>query len=207
MPDFGDVNPNTGLPSARYEGQGEVDPLAPSVGNGQISMADWQAYQAKRRKDALLGVLGVLGMTTGLGFAGQALGGAGAAGAIGAGGGASAPEFGLGAANTGIWSGAGMTPAAYGAGGAAGAAGGGFLGMSAKDLAALGLGLGGVVGGAMSPKPDMSVNTSTKDPQLQELLAMMMGRMKKAEPLQDSVYAMANGLLPTQYQKGGGGMG
>lgn len=213
MPDFGDVNPNTGLPAARYEGQGEIDPLAPSVGNGQISLADWQAYQAKRKKDALLGTL----LTLGGMFAAPAAsyGGGAAVGAGGAGVGASSPEFGLGAANTGIWSGAGMTPAAYGGagtaagigGGAAGAAGGGFLGMSAKDLAALGLGLGGTIGGALAPKPDMSVNTSTKDPQLQELLAMMMGRMKKAEPLQDSIYAMANGLLPTQYQKGGGGMG
>jgi len=204
MADFGDVDPTTGLPSARTQFEGQLDPNAPSVANGRITPEAYAQYQRDRQRKAILGILSVLGATTGLGFAGQA-----GAGAAGAGGAASSPEFGVGAANTGTWSGAGMTPSAFsGAAGAGGAAaGGGFLGMSAKDLAALGLGLGGVVGGAMSKPPDMSPNTGTNDPQLRELLNMMMGRMRKAEPLQDSVLSMANGLLPTQYQKGGGGMG
>jgi hypothetical protein len=41
---------------------------------------------------------------------------------------------------------------------------------------------------------------------LQALMRAMQGRLDKSEPLYDSVLQMANGLLPTSYQKGGGGM-
>lgn len=209
MPDFGDG-------SAR-EDYGTADPNAPSVANGQITPAQWAEYQSKRRRDALLGVLGLVGATTGLGMAGQALGGATA-------GAANSPSFGIGAANTGTWTYPGATAAgAAGAGaagaGAAGAAGSGVAntiagatgkglggalgGLSAQDLVALSAALAGTVGGAVSGRnqTDAGVNTMTTDPQLKELLALMQGRLKKSEPLHDSVLSMANGLLPTQYQR------
>lgn len=212
MADFGDVDPDAGRTSARTQFSGTVDPLAPSVANGGISLAEWQAYQAKRKKDALLGYLKIFAATTGLGALGQLTTGAGAAaGSLGAipGGAPWAVTPYVGTAS--------MAPTGAAAvGGTVGGAmsqlaGGGvakkFLGMSPKDLLALAAGTAGTVGGALAKKPDLAPNTATTDPQLQELLALMSGRLKKSEPLFDSVQAMANGLLPTQYQKGGGGMG
>ena len=87
------------------------------------------------------------------------------------------------------------------------AKGGLFGGLSAKDWAALGLTGVGTLGGMLSNPGNFDPNTATNDPQLQKLLATMQGRLDKSEPLYDSIMAMANGLLPTQYQKGGGGMG
>lgn len=211
MPDFGDG-------SAR-EDYGTMDPNAPSVANGQITPAQWAEYQSKRRRDAILGVLGVLGGTTALGAVGGAMGGTAAAGSAG-------PEFGIGAANTGTWA----TPAQVfgtGAGAAAGAGvgignqvidgvkdkvkdevvkkSGVFGGMDAKDLMGLIAAITGTVGAIKSQPPNTQPTSATTDPQMQEVVNMMLNRMRKAEPLQDSALAMANGLLPTQYQNGGRG--
>jgi len=212
MPDFGDG-------SAR-EGYGEVDPYAPSVSNGQISPEQWAEYQKKRHRDALLGILATVGGATGLGFAGQALGGAAAG----------SPQFGIGAANTGTWAnsvgaapglaggaaGAGTGAAAGAAGGAATkiANGGGMIddvvdvgkktmgGLSATDLISLGTALTGLIGGSLANNNTSTTpTTATSDPQLKELMALMQGRLKKSEPLYDSALSMANGLLPTQYQR------
>ena len=211
MPDFGDGSPR--------EEYGQADPNAPSVANGQISPAQWAEYQAKRRRDMILGLLSVAGMTTGLGVAGQALGGAGVAGSAATGGGeavgAAYPGAGLFGAPAGTAGGTGAgvgASVATGVGGGAGAGAGSaagnlFAGMSGRDLAALGLGLGGTIGGAMSNPPNTNPSSATSDPQMAELLSLMSGRLKKSEPLHDSVLSMANGLLPMQYQKGGGGMG
>jgi hypothetical protein len=214
VPDF-----NDGSDQARYEYQGQVNPNDPSLANGGISLAEWQAYQAKRKKDALLGVLGILGATTGLGALG-AMGGASGAAASGAlpaieggapwavtpyAGTASMVPSGAAAVGGSVGAGAAGAAAGAGAGGASAAGAGGFLGMSAKELMALALGTAGTIGGAMADKPNMEPNTATKDPQLQELLSLMSGRLKKSEPMFDSVQSMANGLLPTQYQNGGRG--
>ena len=200
MPDFGDGSPR--------EDYGAVDQNAPSVANGQISPAQWAEYQSKRRRDYILGMLGVLGGSVGLGFAGQALGGAGAAGASASAGGGLPPVTG-GApwAITPYAQSATMAaPGAAGAGAGAGA-GGLFAGMSARDLAALGLSAAGTIGGALSNNNTNTTPTSaTTDPQMKELLDLMMNRMRKSEPNFDSAQAMAQGLLPTQYQRGGGGM-
>jgi hypothetical protein len=213
MPDFGD-----GSPREQY---GQADPFAPSVANGQISPEQWAAYEAKRRRDALFGMLGVLGMTTGLGAVGQMVGGAGGAAASGVPGamGAAEAPLGVGSVTGGTLASTPMTSlapyagtvagtgAATGGGGGIGSAIGSAMGgMSAKDWVALAAGLTGTIGGALSPKPNMTPNTMTTDPNLQRLLATMQGRMDKSEPLYDSIMSMANGLLPTQYQKGGGGM-
>ena len=204
MPDFGDGSPR--------EDYGQVDQNAPSVANGQISPAQWAEYQSRRRRDAILGMLGVLGGTVGLGFAGQALGGAGtAATATGAGGGSLPPVTG-GApwaitpyAQSATMAGTGAAAGGAAAGGAG--AGGLFAGMSARDLAALGLSGASAIGGALSGRNnDMTPTSATTDPAMAELLSIMSGRLRKSEPLFDSVQSMANGLLPTQYQKGGGGM-
>lgn len=214
MRDFGDHQEGAG----RYEHQGSVNPADPSLANGGITPAQWAEYQAKRRRDLILGLLGVAGGSIGLGAAGAALGGAGAAGsaASGAGSAGSLAPISGGApwavtpyAGSATMAGTGAAGAGAAAGGAAagGGLGGMFAGMSARDLASLGLGVTGAIGGAMSRPPDMSPSSATSDPQMQELLALMSGRLKKSEPLHDSVLAMANGLLPTQYQKGGGGMG
>jgi hypothetical protein len=203
VPDFGDQQPGQG----RHDTFGTVDPLAPSVSNGQITPEQWAEYQAKRKKDAILGSLLTLGGMFGGGALGGALGGGGSASSAGAG---ASPAFGVGAANTGIWSGAATAPSiATGALGAGGGAGASSLlgGMSARDLAAIGLSLGGTIGGAMSKPQNMSPTTQTSDPNLQALMQAMQRRLDKSEPLYDSVLNMANGLLPTQYQKGGGGMG
>lgn len=214
MPDFGDIDPNTGRPSSRTEFEGTVDPFAPSVANGQITPAQWAEYQSKRRRAAILGSLGLLGGTIGGGFLSQALtGGAGAAGAAasgsGAGTGALAPV--AGGAPWAVTPFAGTaTMAGTGAGAGAGIAGGAgsvLAGLSARDIAALGASLAGTVGGAMSKPPDTNPTTATSDPNIQALMQMMQRRLDKSEPLYDSVLAMADGLLPTRYQKGGGGMG
>ena len=196
----------------RYQYQGSVNPADPSVANGQITPEQWHQYQMQRRRAALMGILGTLGGATALGAAGSALGGAGgsAAGALPpvsggapwavtpyAGAASMAPT---GAATVGgsIGAGAGLT-----GGGGAGLLGG----MSAKDILALSLAGASTVGGAMSGRNEnMSPNTGTNDPQMKELMDLMLGRVRKSEPLHDSILAMANGLLPTQYQKGGGGM-
>lgn len=226
MGDFGDAYDSG---QGRYLYQGQVDPNAPSLANGGISPAEWADYQARRKKDALLGVLGILGGSAGLGFLGNALGGAAAA----------APEFavsttplasgavtastvpiaaagGAGSAGAGIAGGLGAGAGALGRTGGDlvnhkmdSGGGSSVLGMSPKDLIALAMGLTGTVGGFLSGKnntPNLGPNTATTDPQLQKLLASMQGRLDKSEPLVDSIFAMANGLLPTQYQKGGGGM-
>ena len=230
MPDFGDSVDQNGTGTGRYQYQGQRDP-----NDVALSPDEWERYQQKRHRQALLGVLGLLGMTTGLGAAGAAFTGAGgaAAGAAGSGalpaieGGApwaitpyagTASMVPTGAALTGGTIGAGAGGAGTGAAGAGGAATGagaagvgtkGLLGgLSARDLLAIATGTAGTVGSYINGRnnrTNLDPNTSTKDPQLQELLSMMMSRMKKAEPLQDSVYAMANGLLPTQYQNGGRG--
>src|SRR5688572_26573060 len=90
MPDYGDVNPDTGQSNLRTNTAGSVDPLAPSVSNGQISPAQWAEYQTKRRRDAIMGLVGTLGgmfggsaLSAGLGGYGA---GAAASGAGGAGG-------------------------------------------------------------------------------------------------------------------------
>jgi hypothetical protein len=220
MPDFGD---NEG---GRYEGYGEVNPNDPSLANGGITPAQWAEYQARRRRDAILGVLGVIGGTSALGGLGAAMGGGAAAaagstpvtGALGtAGSGAisgamagGAGAAGGGAAVTGALgtAGSGAIGSAMTGAGAAGGAGAGLLGgLSARDLAALGLTVGSTVGQMRAGNPNTAPNTSTTDPNLQALMQLMQRRLDKSEPLYDSVLAMANGLLPTQYQKGGGGMG
>jgi len=106
----------------------------------------------------------------------------------------------------------GVTPSQPGAAGGGAAGAGGlaslFAGMSPREIAGLIMALGGTVGGALSGGGEnFSPTTTTSDPQLQALMRSMQGRLDKSEPLYDSVLNMANGLLPTQYQKGGGGMG
>lgn len=205
MPDFGDGSPR--------ENYGEVDANAPSVSNGMISPEQWAEYKRKRHQQALMGILGTLGGTTALGALGGALGGGGAAAGSAAGsatinGLPMAPYAGT-AAMSAPGVGAGAAGGALGtmAGGAAGGEAKGVLGgMDAKDLMALALGLTGTVGGMMSKPNDTAPTSATTDPQMQELIALMSGRLKKSEPMFDSVQAMANGLLPTAYQKGGGGM-
>jgi hypothetical protein len=220
MPDFGDHDPNN--EGGRYFYEGQVNPNDPSLANGGITPEQWEAYQAKRRRDRIFGILGLAGGTVGLGALGAALGGAGAAaGAAGAGaggGGALAPIAG-GApwavtpyAGSATMVGTGLGAGAAGAAGAGMAGGGSAIGrllggLSARDLAALGLTAAGTVGGMMQDKPNFGPNTQTSDPQLAALMQSMQRRLDKSEPLYDSVLNMANGLLPTQYQKGGGGMG
>jgi len=205
MPDFGDG-------SGRDDTFGTVDPYAPSVANGQITPAQWAEYQSKRKKDALLGILGVLGGTTALGAAGMALGGGTTAASA-------APEFGFGAANTGAWT----MPPAVGAGTGAVTAGsaantildktkdlapkaGGLIGgLDSKDLMGLIAALTATVGAVKSNPPATAPTSATTDPAMAELVALMQGRLKKSEPMFDSVQKMANGLLPTQYQNGGRG--
>lgn len=112
--------------------------------------------------------------------------------------------------------GAAGTAAGMGAGTIAGGAGtaagtralGGAMGrLSAQDLISLGLAGAGTVGGLMSNPPTMAPTTQTTDPNLQKLIASMQGRLDQSEPLYKSIMAMANGLLPTQYQNGGGSGG
>jgi hypothetical protein len=234
MPDFGDVDPDTGRTSARTQFEGTLDPLAPSVANGQITPAQWAEYQAKRRRDAILGTFLTLGGMLGAQPLANAMGiGSAGAGSVTGGGeavGAAYPGAGLfGAPATPVAaSGAASGSAAAGAGagalkipgytpgwegntniiGAGSGAAKTILGMAPRDLAALGLGVGSTVGGAISGRnQNTAPTTATSDPNLQALMQAMQRRLDKSEPLYDSVLAMANGLLPTQYQKGGGGMG
>ena len=90
-------------------------------------------------------------------------------------------------------------------GGAAGGASGGLAGLlaglTAKDWLALAAAAAGITGAARSNSSSMAPNTLTDDPQLKELLGLMKGRIQKSEPLHDSILSMANGLLPTQYQR------
>lgn len=233
MPEFGDTGEGSG---GRYQYQGQVDPNAPSVSNGMITPQQWQEYQRRRHRAALLGILGTLGGTAGLGALGQMFGGAAGAGSGAWGtmgsvagspyasvtGGLGSAAGGAGAAG-GILGGAGAAAGtgAAGAAGAVGAAGGaaggaaagasqGLLGgLTARDLLALGTGLTGMVGGAMSNGPETEPTSATSDPMMKELIDLMMGRLRRSEPLHQSVLDMANGLLPTQYQRpqgGGGGM-
>jgi hypothetical protein len=110
--------------------------------------------------------------------------------------------------------GAAAVGGSVGAAGAAGALGGAASGLSsllgglsASELAALGLTAAGTIGAATQDRPQFGPNTMTADPNLQALMQSMQRRLDKSEPLYDSVLNMANGLLPTQYQRGGGGMG
>jgi hypothetical protein len=77
-----------------------------------------------------------------------------------------------------------------------------FAGMSPKDIAALIAALGGTIGGALSKPNDLTPTSATTDPAMAEVLALMRGRLQKSEPMFDSALAMANGLLPTAYQRG-----
>lgn len=206
MPDFGDG-------SAREE-YGQVDPYAPSLANGQITPEQWAEYSRKRRRAAILGTLGTI---AGMSFAQPAVNALGLGASAGGGAAASAsggaiPSFateGIGFSAAPAIGAGGSAAAGAGAGAAAGgsgaAASGLFAGMSARDLAALGLTGAGMVGGAMSTPPNMQPNTQTTDPNLQKLIATMQGRLDQSEPLYKSIMAMANGLLPTQYQNGGAG--
>lgn len=83
---------------------------------------------------------------------------------------------------------------------------GGLLGkMDAKDVMALLAALSGTVGVLKSTGGGSNASSATTDPAMQEVLALMAGRLKKSEPMFDSVQSMANGLLPTAYQNRGGG--
>ena len=83
-----------------------------------------------------------------------------------------------------------------------------LAGLSPRDKVAIMAALAGTIGGAASGRgQNTGINTPTSDPNLQALMQAMQRRLEKSEPLYDSVLNMANGLLPTQYQKGGGGMG
>jgi len=214
MPDFGDVNPDTGRGSARTEFEGTVDPYAPSVANGQISPEQWAEYQKKRKRDAIFGLLGTLGLTTGLGALGAGIRGAGAgAGALNSASGAlPAIEGGAPWAVTPFATTATMSAPGVGAGigagvGAGAGAASSFMGLSPRDIAALAAAGIGTVGGALDRPENMQPNTQTTDPNLQKLMQTMQGRLDQSEPLYKSIMAMANGLLPMQYQNGGAGRG
>jgi len=94
---------------------------------------------------------------------------------------------------------------AGGIGSAASEAGRSLLGLSARDWAALAASGVGTIGGLMSNQPLQAPTSATTDPNMQKLLATMQGRLDQSEPLYKSIMAMANGLLPTQYQNGGSG--
>ena len=231
MPDYGDVNPETGQTSARTEFEGTLDPNAPSVSNGMISPQQWAEYQRRRRRNAILGILGTIGGASALGGLGSLFSGGGAA-AGGAAGGALPPIAGgapwaltpfvapVAASGTGA-AGAGLAGAAAGgvgsavgrgAGQAAGnvagtAADGAMGGMSPQDWLALVTSLTGTVGGALSNPTQTEPTTATTDPALREMLDLMSSRIRRSEPLHNSILSMANGLLPTQYQNGGQGRG
>lgn len=76
-----------------------------------------------------------------------------------------------------------------------------FAGLTARDWIALAAAVAGITGAVRSNNPNLTPNTLTDDPQLKELLGLMKGRLQKSEPLHDSILSMANGLLPTQYQR------
>lgn len=88
-----------------------------------------------------------------------------------------------------------------------GGGGPGLFGLSSQDTMALLSALAGLAGG-MGKGPNTDVTSATSDPNMRALMEMMQGRLTKSEPLYDSILAMANGLLPTQYQRSGvGAMG
>lgn len=222
MPDFGD-----GSPREQY---GQADPNAPSVANGQISPEQWAQYQARRRRDFILGMLGVAGgmvgaqplvnaMGIGSAGAGAVSGSASVPGAVGAtaaplGGGtvtagtlAATPFTSLAPyAGTVAGTGAGMTGAGAGAAGLAAEEGARrYLGLTPREWLAIG-GTGvGAIGALTADRPNTSPNTTTSDPNIQRLLQSMQRRIDMSEPLYGSIMSMANGLLPTQYQNGGRG--
>lgn len=215
--------------SARDE-WGGVDPLAPSVTGGQITPAQWEDYQRRRRRAAILGTITTLGGMFGAQPLANAIGiGSGAGVASGslppiAGGspwavspyvapaamsGTGAGAAGVGTAAT-VGTGAGTAMNAAGAGGGAGAgagAGAGLAGMSMRDLISLGMAGAGTVGGLMQDDINTQPTSATTDPQMQMVLELMANRLRKSEPNFESVQAMAQGLLPTAYQTGGRGRG
>src|SRR5687767_7175241 len=142
---FGDDTDEGG----RYGNFGAVNPLDPSVANGQISPAEWEEYQRRRRRAALIGGLTTVGGMLAAGPIAQAFGAGSGAGSAASeslapisGGSpwAVSPYVGsatmapTGAAAAGGSIGAG----AVGAGGGAGA----FMGMNPRDAAALAMQLG-----------------------------------------------------------------
>lgn len=208
MPDFGDSTQYGQADGGRYQYEGQRDPNDVS-----LSPEAYAEYQHKRKIAQILGLLGVFGGASALGAVGGALGGGGgaASGSLGTIAGGSpwevTPYVGTAAMNApgamgGVAAGVG---AGAGAGATGGAAKGVLGGLSARDLAALGLTGASVVGSALSDKPNMAPNTQTTDPNLVKLLQSMQGRLDQSEPLYKSIMAMANGLLPTQYQNGGAG--
>ena len=80
--------------------------------------------------------------------------------------------------------------------------GGIFGGMDSKDILSLLAALSGTVGALKSNSGQTGVSSATTDPAMQEVLNIMSGRLRKSEPMFDSVQAMTNGLLPTAYQRG-----
>lgn len=200
--------------------------LAPYGGNAQArgyntSDEYGQVRDAEARRDFWQKtILPIIGFATG-GAGLAALGGGGGAAAVGSAsvpgavGASAAPlgggtvvggagaGLGAGSAATGVGAGVGAAKTIAGAGGAAK----GFLGMEGRDLAAVIAALTGTVGGALTKPADTAPSTATMDPSLRGLIDMQTSRLKKQDPLYDAILAMANGLLPTQYQKGGpGGM-
>ncbi len=217
MPDFGDVDPDTGLTNSRTQTEGTMDPYAPSVMNGQITPEQWAEYQKQRRRAAILGLISFFGGATALGATGAAMSGASAGTgtlppvAGGAPWAITPYAAGVSASGTGLGAGAaagaaGAAGAGAAGGGGAGAGAAGWLGLSPQEWAALGLSGVSTVGGMVSNNdaPD-SLTSATTDPSMQALIKTMQGRLNKSEPLYDSILSMANGLLPMQYQKGGGG--
>jgi hypothetical protein len=211
MPDYGDVNPDTGQSNLRTNTAGSVDPLAPSVSNGQISPAQWAEYQTKRRRDAIMGLVGTLGGMFGGSALSAGMGGYGAGAGAAAGGGGSLGAVSGGApwavtpyATTATMAAPGAMAGGAGAGAAAGVASK-VLGLSPNDWASIVPAAVGTIGSAVSKPPNMNPTTATTDPNLQKLLQTMQGRLDQSEPLYKSIMAMANGLLPTQYQNGGAG--
>lgn len=89
----------------------------------------------------------------------------------------------------------------------AGGVGRGLLGgLTAQQLAALGLTGASLIGQATQKKPNMDPTTQTTDPNISKLIQSMQGRLDASDPLYRSILSMANGLLPMQYQNGGAGM-
>lgn len=189
--------------------------VAQDHGDYERSKARWRVAD----RIAMVGVLGVMGAGVGSALAG---GGSAAAGASATGSGGALPPIAGGApwavtpyATTATMAGTGAGGGAAGAvgaglgGGAVGAdaVGRTIAGLSPRDLAALGMAGASTINGVMSGgNISNQPTTATTDPNLQKLIATMQGRIDKSEPLHDAILAMANGLLPVQYQKGGGGM-
>lgn len=199
-----------------------------SQGGGWIEWPDpltWPAELERRRAEAKAKLerskgrwntvrnvaYGAAAIPFGAAAIGALAGGGGAAGSAATGAATLPPEATAGMLPMSMANGAGASGGAATAAGSAAAReaakGGIFGGLTAKDWAALGLTGVGTLGSMFSGDDFGGPNTATSDPQLQKLLATMQGRLDKSEPLYDSIMAMANGLLPTEYQKGGGGRG